>query len=81
MPFHYVYQLVSEIDPSRHYTGMTTDLKERLERHNRGAVPHTAKFCPWRIEVAISFREEAKARVFELYLKYHSGRAFAKKHF
>ncbi len=81
MAFHSVYQLTSETDPSRHYTGMTTDLKARLERHNRGDVPHTAKFRPWRIELAISFRDASKARVFEIYLKSHSGRAFAKKHF
>ena len=81
MQFFYVYQLISESHPERHYTGLTSDLKERLDRHNRGDVPHTAKFAPWRIEIAVAFRDEAKARAFEIYLKSHSGRAFSQKHF
>lgn len=81
MIFLYVYQLVSEANPDRHYTGITTDLKKRLDRHNRGEVSHTSKHAPWRIEVAVAFRDENKARAFERYLKSSSGRAFSKKHF
>jgi putative endonuclease len=79
--FHYVYILVSETDPTKHYTGYTTDLPARLEAHNQGRSPHTAKNVPWRIETAVAFRNEEKARTFEHYLKSHSGRAFATKHF
>jgi predicted GIY-YIG superfamily endonuclease len=35
MAFTYVYQLVSLKDPGRHYTGMTSDLQDRIARHNR----------------------------------------------
>ncbi|NOR05913.1 MAG: GIY-YIG nuclease family protein [Deltaproteobacteria bacterium] len=79
--FHYVYILVSESDESRHYTGLTDDLEARLKAHNAGQVPHTAKYRPWRIETAIAFRSREKAAAFEKYLKSHSGRAFASKHF
>lgn len=79
--FHYVYILVSESDESRHYTGLTEDLETRLKAHNVGQVPHTAKYRPWRIETAIAFRSREKAAAFEKYLKSHSGRAFASKHF
>ena len=79
--FHYVYILVSRSDPYRHYTGVTSDLVQRFEAHNNGQVSHTAMFRPWRIECAIAFRSQEKARAFEKYLKSHSGRAFAKKHF
>jgi len=41
--FHYVYILVSDADPSRHYTGLTDDLTGRLTAHNAGQVLHTAK--------------------------------------
>ena len=68
--FHYVYILVSESDPSRHYTGCTTDLPARLEIHNEGGVPHTSKYRPWRIETAIRFRSQEKARAFESYLNF-----------
>ncbi len=77
--FHYVYILVSLVDPERYYTGRTNDLDERLKTHNAGKVSHTSKFMPWRVERAIAFRNEAKAIAFEKYLKSHSGRAFARK--
>jgi predicted GIY-YIG superfamily endonuclease len=79
--FHYVYILVSESDNSRHYTGITSDLEERLKAHNSGKVPHTSKYKPWRIETAIAFQNPKKASEFEKYLKSHSGRTFASKHF
>ena len=79
--FHHVYILVSESHPGKHYTGRTNDLGARLDSHNSGQVPHTSKFKPWRIETAIAFRSRRKARSFEMYLKSHSGRAFAAKHF
>ena len=78
--FSYVYLLVSESDPSRHYTGFTDSLESRLRKHNSGEVPHTSKYRPWRLEVAVMFRDRAKALAFEKYLKSGSGRAFARKH-
>lgn len=79
--FHYVYILTSEADETHHYTGLTENLESRLKTHNRGHVPHTSKHLPWRIETAIAFRSHEKATEFEKYLKSHSGRAFAMKHF
>ncbi|MHC4983169.1 MAG: GIY-YIG nuclease family protein [Planctomycetota bacterium] len=67
--------------PEHYYVGMTEDLFERLKVHNAGKVSHTSKFLPWRIETAVAFRDKDKAFAFEKYLKTHSGRAFAKKHF
>jgi putative endonuclease len=79
--FHYVYILVSEADPLRHYTGCTTDLPDRLTKHNKGDVPHTSKYRPWRLETVVRFRSREKARAFEAYLKSGSGREFARRHF
>ena len=79
--FHYVYILVSEKDPTAHYTGLTTDLPARLKKHNQGGVPHTAKIRPWHIETAIAFHDREKATAFEVYLKSGSGREFARRHF
>ena len=76
-----VYILVSEFDGTRHYTGCTTNLKDRIYRHNSGDVPHTAKYRPWACEVAIEFNSKIKARAFEKYLKSGSGREFARRHF
>ena len=68
-------------DPERHYTGLTDNLDARLKAHNSGQLPYTSRRKPWRIDVAIAFPSRRKAREFEKYLKSHSGRVFAKKHF
>ena len=79
MKFFYVYILQSEKIEDTFYLGFTEDLRDRLKIHNSGRVPHTAKFCPWRIKTAVAFTERERAVEFERYLKSASGRAFAKK--
>ncbi|MGD1042966.1 MAG: GIY-YIG nuclease family protein [Sedimentisphaerales bacterium] len=81
MGFHYVYLLRSIADGNRHYVGIAENLEERLKKHNAGQCKHTSKFTPWVIETALAFRSKEKAIAFEKYLKNHSGRAFARKHF
>ena len=79
MPFTYVYILKDHTGRHR-YVGETDDLNERLERHNRGEVPHTSRYLPWKIESAVAFDSKAKATAFERYLKSHAGREWAKRH-
>jgi len=79
--FYYVYVLVSEADLDRFYIGTTENPETRIKHHNQGKVPHTSQYRPWKIKNVISFRSKVKALEFEQYLKSHSGRAFAKKHF
>ncbi len=79
--FYYVYILVSETDEKAHYSGITRNLNARLSEHNREKCPHTARYIPWKIETALAFRSQAKARRFERYLKTGSGREFARRHF
>ena len=76
-----VYVLQSVTNPSRYYTGLTTDLSSRLEAHNAGLSPHTANAAPWRVVVSIEFQDADRASEFEHYLKSGSGRAFANRHF
>ena len=73
----YVYILES-ISGGHIYTGVTDDLVARLAKHNSGAVSHTSKFRPWRIQTYIAFSDKRRAVDFEKYLKSGSGRAFAK---
>lgn len=75
----YVYILERLAEPSRHYVGLTGDLRVRLRRHNAGEVSHTSKFAPWRVRSYFAFSDEARAVDFERYLKSGSGRAFSKK--
>jgi len=64
----YVYIIRSVDNPKNHYTGFTKDLKRRLQAHNNGESRHASKYCPWFLETVISFRNEQKAKAFELYL-------------
>jgi len=77
----YVYLLESVSHPKKRYIGLTGDLNKRLKEHNAGKSPHTAKFKPWKIAVAIRFADAHKADAFEKHLKSGSGHAFAKRHF
>ena len=79
--FHYVYLLQSQRHPTRHYTGLTTDLRARLAKHNAGGNPHTAPDRPWLLQTAIAFHDPTRSASFERYLKSPSGRAFARRHF
>jgi len=76
-----VYLLRSSAKPEQTYVGVTTDLERRLKEHNAGHSPHTSKYRPWTLVVAMQFADDRKANEFERYLKTGSGRAFARKHF
>jgi predicted GIY-YIG superfamily endonuclease len=79
--YTYVYVLQSETNPDRHYTGLTDNFTGRLRKHNAGEVPATALYRPWHIRTAIAFQDRTRAAAFERYLKSHSGRVFASRHF
>ena len=72
----YVYLIRSIPFADQVYVGITQDLKKRLATHNAGGSVHTAKYKPWELIVYLGFKNEAKARQFEKYLKSGSGRAF-----
>ena len=76
----FVYIIRSGSDPSRYYTGVTSDVLARLTAHNSGRCTHTANGRPWQADVIIEFNDEKRAMAFERYLKSGSGVAFAKRH-
>jgi predicted GIY-YIG superfamily endonuclease len=77
----YVYLLQSLSQPGQRYIGFTGNLKQRLQEHNQGKSPHTSKFAPGELVIAIAFRDHKAASAFESDLKSGSGKAFAKRHF
>ena len=77
----FVYVLNSTSDPTRYYTGTTSDVRARLAAHNQGECPHTSRWAPWRVVVVLAFASEKRALDFEKYLKSGSGCAFAARHF
>jgi putative endonuclease len=76
-----VYIIRSDASPSRHYTGITNNITDRLEWHNHGPCGHTVRDRPWSLVVSMEFPTEEAAVRFEKYLKSGSGRAFTKRHF
>jgi putative endonuclease len=76
-----VYVLKNTESPPRYYTGLTSDLRARLEAHNAGRCSHTARYRPWAVDIVVKFADETRARKFEKYLKSGSGVEFARRHF
>ena len=71
----YVYMLVSEKDGTL-YTGQTSDIKARLERHNRGLIRASKSRIPYRLGYVEEYetRSEAMWREWELKRKYNTER-------
>ena len=76
---YYVYIL--KCNDGDLYTGCTDNLKERIDRHNKGYVPATKDRKPVELMTYSVFKNKYTAFEFEKYLKSGSGRAFIKKHF
>ncbi|HDQ22514.1 MAG TPA: GIY-YIG nuclease family protein [Candidatus Uhrbacteria bacterium] len=75
-----VYLIQSQKDASI-YVGVTSDLEDRLKRHNKGEVQTTKMRAPWKLICYFSFETNQTAYDFERYLKTGSGCVFLKKHF
>jgi len=76
---YYLYIIKSDKFPGSFYTGYTTNLENRLAKHNTGYVRHTRRYRPWALKSYIAFADKPKALAFERYLKSGSGRAFTLK--
>ena len=74
---YYVYSLKCK---DGYYIGCTDDLKNRLERHQKGQIAATANRFPLKLDFYFVIKDKYKAFEFEKYLKSGSGRAFINKH-
>jgi len=72
MAWYYVYLI--ECADSTYYTGCTTNLKDRQNRHKRGEIKYTSTRFPVKIISFTSFRDKYVANKYEKYLKTGSGR-------
>lgn len=75
-----VYFLKNTANPPCYYTGVTSDLKARLDAHNAGHCLRTAKHRPWQVDVVVKFADATRAIKLERYLKSGSGVEFARRH-
>jgi len=78
---HYIYIINSISLPDKFYVGYSLDVQARLKDHNSERSVHTKKDLPWKLFFYCAFENQLTALAFEKYLKSHSGRSFAKKHF
>ena len=76
---YFVYILRSIKHTERLYIGLTEDLENRVEEHNRDESKYSKNYAPWDLEAYVAFKDKAQAVNFEKYLKSGSGFAFLKK--
>jgi predicted GIY-YIG superfamily endonuclease len=74
---HYVYSLKCK---DGYYVGCTDNLRDRIDRHQKGQVSATVDRLPLTLEFYFALNDKYKAFAFEKYLKSGSGRAFIKRH-
>jgi len=71
-----VYVLRSRIT-ARYYIGHTSNLQNRLSKHNAGYVRSTKAYIPWEIVYSENFDSKSNAYRREMQIKsYKGGRAF-----
>ena len=76
--FFYNY-VIQSMKNNNLYVGYTSDLKERLEKHNKGLVKSTKLYMPWKLiyyEACLD-KDDAKRR--EHYLKTSQGQRLLKR--
>jgi putative endonuclease len=75
-----VYILYSNTS-SRYYVGQTSDINQRLERHNQGRVKSTKYGIPWEVVLQLDVSTRSEAMVLEKQIKKRGARQYIEKHF
>jgi len=74
---YFVYIIYSDIF-DKYYTGLSSNIEQRLKAHNSGKVKPTRPFIKWRLVHLESFGTRIEARIREKYLKSAAGRRWRK---
>lgn len=75
MYYVYIFKLVDKT----FYVGYSSNLKQRINAHQKGEVPQTKHLRPLKLAYYGAFESKIKALQFEKYLKSSSGFAFRNK--
>ena len=75
-----VYILFSE-KSSRYYVGQTSNIENRLKRHNQGNVKSTKYGIPWRLVLQIEVKTRFEAIVLENKIKKRGAKRFIDSQF
>jgi len=76
--FYYVY-VIQSMKNHDLYVGYTTDLRKRLQEHNRGLNFSTKPYRPWRLIHFEAYLNENDAKRRENYLKTSQGNRTLKR--
>lgn len=63
----YVYAIINNIGGK--YIGSTTNIKNRLKKHNTGGTIYTNKFKDWSLLGYLEFEDIKEARIYEKLIK------------
>ncbi|HVT01199.1 MAG TPA: GIY-YIG nuclease family protein [Patescibacteria group bacterium] len=74
---YYVYIL--KLKDKTYYHGFSSNLKQRINEHEKGYVAQTKNMRPFELIYYSGFKSKIKALDFEKYLKTNSGFAFRNK--
>lgn len=75
-----VYILYSQ-KSSRYYVGQTSDITDRLERHNQGRVKSTKFGIPWKVVLQLEVSTRSEAMVLEKQIKKRGAKRYLESHF
>lgn len=73
----FVYAISSKIQQYI-YVGITNDIEDRFERHNRGREKTTRIYKPFELIFLVTVNDRITARLIEIYLKSGIGKEFLK---
>ncbi len=74
----WVYILQSETS-GKFYVGQTSDVHDRLTRHNQGRVPSTSSKGPWKLVFSEEYQTRSSACQRELEIKNQKSRSFIER--
>jgi len=66
---------------SRYYVGQTSNITERLERHNQGRVKSTKFGIPWEIVLQVKVPTRSEAMILERQIKQRGAKRYLESHF
>lgn len=75
---YYTY-IVQSLKDKSFYIGSTSNLRKRLDQHNKGQAQYSSTKAPFKLVWYGSFLTKTKSQEFEKYLKSSSGFAFRNK--
>ena len=75
----YILYIIKSEAKERHYTGVTKNIKERLQRHNQGRNKSTRNHRPWKVIYTENLNTKLEALKREKQIKsWKKGEAFKK---